>query len=380
MSRYSPSLIENIYEAALDPTQWASVLSEIRDHLGANAYSLFTLANEEGQKPELLTSNIDPEWSRAYREYWWQHDQWVAGAVGRGLMIPSQTVSGDMLVDPGAFAKGVWFNEALKPQDLGDLLSTTLWSHQGDPHKVVLSFYRSPRADHFGKSEFDYLEKLSSHLQRALKLTLAGARQSEDLQRQASILDGISHPVLILDDQRKILSMNEAAERLIGNPECPAVHVRGNRLIELGERSTPSLEKAVQEATHLTGRPIPMAFIMTTPEGVRVSGSAHVMKLHQPPTAHFRLEGQNRFMVQLEWTETPVLELLHLFGDLFGLSPAELRVLNLLMGDYPPQAIADHLKLSLPTVRTHLQRIRQKTGTRRHGDLIRLVLATSQRH
>lgn len=380
MSSHSPSLIENIYEAALDPAQWSSVLSEIRDHLGANAYSLFTLANEEGQKPELLTSNIDPEWSRAYREHWWQHDQWVEGAVGRGLMAPAQTVSGNMLVNPEAFAKGTWFNEALKPQDLGDLLSTTLWSHQSDTQKVILSFYRSPRADLFGNREVEHLEQLSSHLRRALKLTMTSVRQSEEFQKQTSILDGLIHPVLILDDQRKILSVNAAAERLIGNPACPALNIRGNRLVEIGERSTPSLEQAIQEATDLMGHPIPMAFVMTTSEGATISGSVRVMKLKQPPTVNFRLEGQNRFMVQLEWTETPAPESLILFGDLFGLSPAELRVFNLMMGEHPPQAIADQLGISLPTVRTHLQRIRQKTGTRRYGDLIRLALSTAHSH
>jgi DNA-binding CsgD family transcriptional regulator len=48
--------------------------------------------------------------------------------------------------------------------------------------------------------------------------------------------------------------------------------------------------------------------------------------------------------------------------------------------EFSPRLIAEHLGISLPTVRTHLQRIRQKTGTRRFADLIRLALAASKSH
>lgn len=379
MSHLPDPLIENIYEAALDPTRWKPVLEEIRDNLGAHAYSLFSLADAEGQKPELSTSNIDPEWSNAYQEHWWQHDQWVEGALNKGYMNPGETVSGTMLVDPTTFSKGTWFNEALKPQDLGDLLTTTLWSQNNDAQKLVLSFYRSPRDERFGKAEVEQLKALSNHLNRALKLTLSGVRRFDELHQQCSILDGLSQPVLIVDEYRKILSHNERASDLIGNVTCAVLQIRGQRLIDIGQRSTPSLEEAILRARQFEGRPVPLAFIITTERGSLVSGYAHVIKLRQPPTNHLRLEGQHRFMVQLEWTEIPEHESLQPFGKLFGLTPAELRVLSLMMEDHAPRVIAEHLGVSLPTVRTHLQRIRQKTGTRRFADLIRLALATTKR-
>ena len=64
-------LIGQIYQAALQPELWLSVLADIRDTLNVSAFSLFSLGTEEGQDPELLTHNIDPEWSKDYREYWW---------------------------------------------------------------------------------------------------------------------------------------------------------------------------------------------------------------------------------------------------------------------------------------------------------------------
>lgn len=374
------SVIEGIYEAALDAERWPEILADIRTRIGASAYSLFTLASAEGQKPELLTCNIDPDWSKAYREYWWQHDAWIQGAITRGLAAPGLTLSGSMLVDSKAFQKGAWFNEALRQQDMGDLLTTTLWSQEDPGPQLVLSFYRSPRAERFGSSEINHLTTLSGHLRRAFRLSLSGAQLSESLQRQKSVLDGISQPLLILDDQRKITSLNEAAESLLSTHPCDLLQIRHNRLMEVGQRACPSLEAAFEWARTHSGKPISIAFVVPTSHGSLNTGSARLMKLRQPPSRNFRLEERDRYMLQLDLAESPPAESLRAFADLFGLTQAEFRVIALMIEDYSPGSIAEHLGISLPTVRTHLQRIRQKTGTRRFTDLIRLALAASKSH
>jgi DNA-binding CsgD family transcriptional regulator len=64
---------------------------------------------------------------------------------------------------------------------------------------------------------------------------------------------------------------------------------------------------------------------------------------------------------------------LHLFGCLFKLTPAEERILSEILEDKSPSQIAETLGASLPTVRTHIQRILQKTGTKRITDLVHRV-------
>jgi two-component system, NarL family, nitrate/nitrite response regulator NarL len=56
------------------------------------------------------------------------------------------------------------------------------------------------------------------------------------------------------------------------------------------------------------------------------------------------------------------------------LSKREQQVLALLAGGARDQDIADELNVSIRTVRTHLDRIREKTGRRRRSDLTRLAL------
>ncbi len=379
-SRPPDSLIDSIYEAALDPALWPEILAAIRECIGASAYSLFTLASSEGQKPELLTCNIDPAWSQAYRDYWWQHDDWVQGAFSRGLAAPGLTLSGSMLVDDQTFKKGIWFNDGLRHQDMGDLLTTTLWTSENPGPQLVLSFYRSLRSERFGTPELNQLTRLSSHLRRAFRLTLSGAKLNDGFQHQAAILDSMSQPLLILDGQRKIVSLNEPAERLLSNPQLGVLQIRNRRVMELGQRASPTLETAFEWARIHSGKPASIAFVIPGNGGIPTAGSARLMKLRQPPSQNFRLEDPDRFMLQLELAESPPPEGLRAFADLFGLTQGEFRVLALMIEDFSPRLIADHLGISLPTVRTHLQRIRQKTGTRRFADLIRLALAASKSH
>jgi DNA-binding CsgD family transcriptional regulator len=59
--------------------------------------------------------------------------------------------------------------------------------------------------------------------------------------------------------------------------------------------------------------------------------------------------------------------------DLFAVTPREADVVALLLAGHAPKEIAESLGLSLPTVRTHLARVFDKTGTRTQANLVSLV-------
>ena len=59
---------------------------------------------------------------------------------------------------------------------------------------------------------------------------------------------------------------------------------------------------------------------------------------------------------------------------LFGFTPAEARLVNLLVGGRSLPDIARELGISFETARTHLARARAKTETSSQVDLVRIVL------
>jgi DNA-binding CsgD family transcriptional regulator len=66
-----------------------------------------------------------------------------------------------------------------------------------------------------------------------------------------------------------------------------------------------------------------------------------------------------------------------LLRSLFGLSPAEARVVVALSTGLTPREVAAHLDIALNTTRVHLRHIFEKTGTGRQAELLQLVMRTA---
>jgi DNA-binding CsgD family transcriptional regulator len=60
-------------------------------------------------------------------------------------------------------------------------------------------------------------------------------------------------------------------------------------------------------------------------------------------------------------------------AELYGLTPAESRVIEHIAHGQTPQHAADELGVNLTTVKTHLQKIFAKTNTARQADLVQLL-------
>jgi DNA-binding CsgD family transcriptional regulator len=58
---------------------------------------------------------------------------------------------------------------------------------------------------------------------------------------------------------------------------------------------------------------------------------------------------------------------------LYKLTPAEVRVFELIVAGKTPAEIADQLALKLVTVRAHLSHVFEKTGCGRQADLVALA-------
>lgn len=64
-----------------------------------------------------------------------------------------------------------------------------------------------------------------------------------------------------------------------------------------------------------------------------------------------------------------------LFVRRYAITPAECRVMMLLVQGQTITEAAEALGIALPTARTHLARLFDKTGTSRQADLIRIAMS-----
>jgi DNA-binding CsgD family transcriptional regulator len=64
-----------------------------------------------------------------------------------------------------------------------------------------------------------------------------------------------------------------------------------------------------------------------------------------------------------------------LMKTMYGLTPAESRLADLLLEGLEVRGIADSLGITIETTRFYLKRVLAKTGTRRQSELMKLMLS-----
>jgi len=176
------------------------------------------------------------------------------------------------------------------------------------------------------------------------------------------LLDSVPRPAILLSDDRRIVGGNAAAEIVPDLLAC--VLMSYGRVTRFAGLATEPFERVFVRA--LNG--VAASAVVTVPTSGRQalwrvsfgrlrvadidSEAAVVMLIDPPPIAGGTLIALQR---------------------LFGLTPAEARVLALLLDDCRPSEIAEELGISITTVRTHLKSLFAKTETRRQSELIALA-------
>jgi hypothetical protein len=135
-------LIDNIYEAALDPSVLPTMLGKVADMVGGTQLMMGVHAFS-GQRPSAIMPRMDPELLDAYHRHWAQHDiQWLStNSAPVGKILPA-----DVSVPHDEFARTAIYNEWYRQAGIGVAgLGVNLYVKDGVP--VVCGIRRNaPRS------------------------------------------------------------------------------------------------------------------------------------------------------------------------------------------------------------------------------------------
>lgn len=360
--------IAAIYDAALDTERLPEVLDGIASLLGAKGLLMGPLSPKPIADPSLV-SYASEVFHEAVPDY---IANWIALNPRRNWLLKhdhAERIFVDHdIMDEASMRRNAFYNDFLRRN--GNLWCLDrVTSQLGGDRRLWISAQYGDRAPPPSTADRDLFELLSSHLLQSLSMY----RQMNRLtSNEAELLDRYDCAAFILSASGRILRMNAEAEALDG----PDLRLARGRLAAATQRDEDRLQRLIGEALRAglgeTTAP------MTVLEGKR--GDQPIL-LRAVPLRRERMDHMLAGLISdvprvllLGWRQSSqrsrsAEEALRLFG----LTPTEARVADLVGGGLSPDEAATHLGMAISTARLHLKRSHDKLGIRRQADLVRLV-------
>ncbi|RKK05287.1 helix-turn-helix transcriptional regulator [Pseudoroseomonas wenyumeiae] len=349
---------------------WQAVLDRIAGFSRSQSGALH-VTSPAGEATILGAYGCDSSMAEAYTAHFHQLDAFRQPF--RSFQPGELMLSHEYLMDAELKASE-FYNDFLRPK-VGDAFynAGAYWALPGK-RWLFLGIARTRRAGPVSRRGTDQLRQVLPHLPRALQLAeRTGANQAvRDLGLDA--LDLLPSGVMVLEADRRVAFANRTAERLMR--QAGITLSPGGQLRLRATEEDNLLAQLVWQATRQEGGtpPLPGTMLCACDAAGRLQRTLLVAPFQ--PRQHHRGEGSRPLALVL-MTDPPgqPADLAGRLAQLFGLSPSEAEVAVALAAGLSPEDIARERAVQTNTIRGQIKSAMFKTGTRRQGELIRLLLS-----
>jgi DNA-binding CsgD family transcriptional regulator len=364
MSEYNKlsCLIEEIYDAALEPALWNDVVVSINAYVGGQACGIFPKdsANQSGLTHDC--GGADPHDTRPYAE---THSRFDPLST---LPPFGQVVSIADLVNYDEYCEGRLDQQWLQRQGCVDAANVVL--ERSRPNSAVLGTVPSG-AGMIDEERRRRIAQIVPHLRRALLINKTIDHKQSEAATFADTLDGLGAGIFLVDAGCRIVHANTAGHDILRADDF--LRSVNGQLVAHDAKFNQTLREVFADhvdALGVKGSALPL----TARDGERYL--LHVLPLTSVARSltGITCKAVAALFVRKVALENPSGEAV---ARMFELTPAELRVLLAIVevGGVPETAVA--LGLAGTTVKTHLHRVFAKTGTCRQADLVKLAAGFS---
>jgi len=351
------SVVEGLYDAALQSESLPDALRALADHLCAHTALLILTEPGRGRASGFLSRGSDPRLVSRKSMAQALDSLWTRAARRRptGTLLLT-----DRLVPLTELQLSPFYEQVVQPLEIEHGMGCVFREGEVEAFLVV---HRSTRDGPFDPDAIARFEELIPSLGRACRITVRLAQEQESRGAALCTLHGLRTGVALVDRDRRLRFANHSAERAFA--ACSALTVRDGRLVAGDRAETEELERLIVVAIEKRGAP--RAAAVHCPEH-----GATIELVVLPANDPSRSDGLAVVLFRTPHEQPGGLE--KLLEQLYQLTPTEARVACAVVEGQGLKRSAQQLGIGVSTARTHLCRVFEKTGTRRQGELIRLLL------
>jgi DNA-binding CsgD family transcriptional regulator len=363
------ALIGDIYDAALEPSRWVTVLAQTARLVGGPAAALYStdVANKVATVAHVY--GMEPRYEKLYHDKYIKFDPVMTGYHFSEIGAP--IAAGDLL-RYDEFLETRFHREWMRPQGLADCLHAIV--DKSATTLVMLSISRDERCGPDSEAR-RHMRLIVPHIRRATLIGKVIDLKKAEAATLTDTLDGLGAGMFLVEATGRLVHANVAGRAML--KEADILRISSGRLTTGDRHASPTLADIFASAgngvTAIDARGI--AVPLVTRDGGRYV--AHVLPL---TSRDRRRADAGRAAVAALFVNKVALGMPSApdaIAKAYKLTPSELRVLLAVVEVGGVPEVAEALGVAETTVKTHLGRLYQKVGARRQADLVKVVAGFS---
>lgn len=364
------ALIGDIYDAALDSSLWPRVVEKAGRFVGGSAASLFARDSVHKTGNSYYAFGVDPHYEKLYFEKYIKFDPLNAAYL---TLAVGDVMSNSNIVPHAEFIDTRFYKELAQPQGwLDNVIVSLEKSSTSIAGFVVFRHEREGLAD---DAAHRLMRLIAPHLRRAVLIGKVVDLNKVEGATFAETLDGLGAGMFLVDEAGRIVHANTAGRAILAADDF--LRVSGGRLVARDPQTDRTLRDIFIAASNgdsavgIQGIALPL----TARNGER--HVAHMLPLTSGARRKASETHAATAAVFVHKASLETLSPLEVIARAYKLTPTELRVLLAIVEVGGGPEVAAALGIADETVKTHLGRLFEKTGTRRQADLVKLVAGYS---
>lgn len=359
------SIIGMLYDAAIGECSWPAAIESCIQFVGGSSGALFSKDALNSSGNIYHEFGTDPHWVKKYFSHYVASDPTTTVQYFADI---GQAISISDIMPYEEFLQTTFYKEWVEPQSLADCLNAVL-----DKSATSVAMFCAFRTQAQGAVDDDMRRRMGviiPHVRRAVLIGRLFEREHSRASAFENTLNKVAAGVFLVDANGRIAHANDLGETMLLSGDL--IRRDGGKIAARNLQAELTLRDCLGAAANgdLALGTKGVAIPLTSNEDVKYV--AHLLPL---TSGTRRKATSGNAIAALFIREASLGSLLppEVIGRAFGLTPTELRVLLAIVevGGVPETASA--LGIASTTVKTHLNRLYEKTGVNRQADLVKLV-------